>query len=84
MTGIYQHLAPEWLQTEVNRLQFGLPALFGSDEAPNPNTHLEPVAMAAAAELATRVATKETEKDGENEPPPKGGGGIRARKRSEF
>jgi hypothetical protein len=84
MTDIYQHLAPEWLQSEVNRLQFGLPALFPSAEAPSPDTQVGPVAQAVGAELATRVATNKTEKDGEDEPPPKGGDGIRARKRSEF
>jgi integrase len=50
MTEIYQHLSPEWLQTEVNRLRFGLPRLLGLPDEPAPSRTADPQRLSATPE----------------------------------
>ncbi|RPH66882.1 MAG: site-specific integrase [Myxococcaceae bacterium] len=61
MTEIYQHLSPEWLQTEVNRLRFGLPELLGLPSEPAARRAADPQRISATPE---RVPENESGTDG--------------------
>ena len=61
MTEIYQHLSPEWLQTEVNRLRFGLPELLGLTSEPAARRAADPQRISATPE---RVPENESGTDG--------------------